>query len=446
MILVIDEAQNLAPPLLEQVRLLSNMETEREKLLQIVLIGQPELEENLAKSELRQLRQRITVRWDLRPFDRAETAEYIGHRLRVAGRRNPRALFSPGALRVMYRATQGTPRLINAIADRALLAGYAANKERIDAGCVRAAARELSVRVRRSGKLWRAIAIAAGSAVLTLSGVAGAWHYGLLGKPVPRGVAAVPEAPPASLALGSRLLAPLAATAEGANLLSLTPRVVQRGLRGTAADALAQVLYLWGYTQPIADQVDPNDMAAAIREVAPLKLLVKQAPLEQLAKLNLPVILEIEPEPGQLRYVALQRLTSDGGAVLVAVDRSFVLRANDLQRFWKGRTFVLWMNHRNVPTNLEPGQADAAVRWVQQALTKLGYLQPGDPSGSFDRITEDALRNLQRRFDLEVNGRVTPETLIAMYAKLDEKYAYRVPRLVDLPERSQVEGAPDRVE
>ena len=94
-LLVIDEAQNLDPAVLEQVRLLSNLETDRAKLLQIVLIGQPELEENLSRSDLRQLRQRITVRWSLRPLSRAEVAEYVEHRLRVAGLADPR-LFTSG--------------------------------------------------------------------------------------------------------------------------------------------------------------------------------------------------------------------------------------------------------------------------------------------------------------------------------------------------------------
>ena len=121
-LLVIDEAQNLDPAVLEQVRLLSNLETDRAKLLQIVLIGQPELEENLSRSDLRQLRQRTVMRWTLRPLSRSEVTEYLEHRLRVAGRQDPR-LFTPAALRSLTRASRGIPRLINALADRALLAG-----------------------------------------------------------------------------------------------------------------------------------------------------------------------------------------------------------------------------------------------------------------------------------------------------------------------------------
>ena len=141
-LLVIDEAQNLDPAVLEQVRLLSNLETDRAKLLQIVLIGQPELEENLSRSDLRQLRQRITVRWSLRPLSRAEVAEYVEHRLRVAGLADPR-LFTSGGTRALTRASRGIPRLINALADRALLAAYTEGRREVDARLVRRAAREL---------------------------------------------------------------------------------------------------------------------------------------------------------------------------------------------------------------------------------------------------------------------------------------------------------------
>src|SRR5262245_17287427 len=141
-LLVIDEAQNLDPAVLEQVRLLSNLETDRAKLLQIVLIGQPELEENLSRSDLRQLRQRITVRWSLRPLSRPEVAEYVEHRLRVAGLADPR-LFTAGGLRALTRRSRGIPRLINALADRALLAAYTEGRREVQGRLVRRAAREL---------------------------------------------------------------------------------------------------------------------------------------------------------------------------------------------------------------------------------------------------------------------------------------------------------------
>ena len=122
-VLVIDEAQDLSDELLEQVRLLSNLETDRQKLMQIVLMGQPELREKLLQPELRQLRQRITVRYHLRPLDLAETAGYIHHRLARAGA-NGAPNFDESAIKLIYKHSEGIPRLINAVCDKTLLAGF----------------------------------------------------------------------------------------------------------------------------------------------------------------------------------------------------------------------------------------------------------------------------------------------------------------------------------
>ncbi len=141
-VLLIDEAQDLDPELLEQVRLLSNLETDQCKLLQIVLIGQPELREKLDQRGLRQLRQRITVRYHLKPLNRFETERYIHHRLRVAGA-DGRPSFSPWAIRRVHRYAQGVPRLINAVCDKALLYGYVNGTYELKSRAVGRAIREL---------------------------------------------------------------------------------------------------------------------------------------------------------------------------------------------------------------------------------------------------------------------------------------------------------------
>jgi general secretion pathway protein A len=141
-VLLIDESQDLEPELLEQIRLLSNLETDQRKLLQIVLIGQPELRDMLNKRELRQLRQRITVRYHLAPLNRFETERYIAHRLRVAGA-DGRPTFTPWAIRTIQRYSGGVPRLINAVCDKALLYGYVNGTYELRARAVRQAIREL---------------------------------------------------------------------------------------------------------------------------------------------------------------------------------------------------------------------------------------------------------------------------------------------------------------
>jgi general secretion pathway protein A len=140
-VLVVDEAQNLDYDALEQIRLLTNLETETQKLLQIILIGQPELRDMLARVELRQLAQRMTARYHLAPLTRAEATLYVRHRMRVAGAN--RDVFSRAALAELHRVSQGIPRLINIIADRALLGAYAQEKPDIGAALVRRAATEV---------------------------------------------------------------------------------------------------------------------------------------------------------------------------------------------------------------------------------------------------------------------------------------------------------------
>jgi general secretion pathway protein A len=141
-VLIIDEAQDLTDELLEQVRLLSNFETDNRKLLQILLMGQPELRDRLNNPRLRQLRQRITVRYHLPPLSRYEARQYIQHRLEVAGAKGSPYFTQPALWRV-YSYSQGIPRLLNAVCDKALLAGFVNHQEKIDYGIVGRAVREL---------------------------------------------------------------------------------------------------------------------------------------------------------------------------------------------------------------------------------------------------------------------------------------------------------------
>jgi general secretion pathway protein A len=143
-LLIVDEAQNLAPELLEEIRLLSNLETPRSKLLQIMLVGQPELWEMLERPELRQLRQRIVLRHHLRPFAPEETEQYVEERLRLAGYTG-KPLFQRGALRALHDVSGGVPRLINVVSDGVLLLGFARGRHALGADEVREVARDLGL-------------------------------------------------------------------------------------------------------------------------------------------------------------------------------------------------------------------------------------------------------------------------------------------------------------
>jgi general secretion pathway protein A len=150
-ILIVDEAQGLSPELLEEIRLLSNLETSKSKLLQIILIGQPELDKTLYDERFRQIRQRINMRYHLPPLSERETKEYIEQRLRIAGAKKP--LLSEKAIKEVYRSSGGIPRLINILCDNSLLNGFAQDEKVVDKKTVKEAAKDLKLRKRFLG-LW----------------------------------------------------------------------------------------------------------------------------------------------------------------------------------------------------------------------------------------------------------------------------------------------------
>ena len=166
-VLIVDEAQTLSPELLEQVRLLTNLETAKQKLLQIILIGQPELRDILDRPQMRQIAQRVTGRFHLEPLSAEDTAAYVRHRMKVAGSQTD--VFTRSALRALYRTSRGIPRLINVIADRTLLAAYTRDRHTADGGLVSRAAREVFGRRRPAGRWWPWVAAGIGLASFALA-------------------------------------------------------------------------------------------------------------------------------------------------------------------------------------------------------------------------------------------------------------------------------------
>src|SRR5882724_2847049 len=178
-VLIVDEAQNLSTDALEQLRLLTNLETATDKLLQIILIGQPELTTLLARTQVRQVAQRITARYHLLPFAERDTCAYIARRLQIVGQ--GLNVFEPAGVLAVHRASRGVPRLINVICDRALLGSYAEARRTVNARTVRRAAREVAGEIRRPPRRLRSGALVAASLVVAAgfvgaAGFAGAWR------------------------------------------------------------------------------------------------------------------------------------------------------------------------------------------------------------------------------------------------------------------------------
>lgn len=243
-VLVIDEAQNLSVDALEQVRLLTNLETPTQKLLQIVLLAQPELRRILAREDLRQLAQRITARYHLMPLDAAETGEYLRHRYRIAG--GARFPFDASAVKRIHAHAGGVPRLVNVIAERSLLAGYAHDVPMLDARWVDRAAAE----VLPAKRTWRRWAIAAPAAALAVAAVAlAAWWW----TRAPAQAEAAPRSAPARVVPVAKA-APAAPQVPGLDAEAFAAALLDAPLRPGTRGALVE----W-----IARRLQPTYLSAS---------------------------------------------------------------------------------------------------------------------------------------------------------------------------------------
>lgn len=268
-VLVIDEAQNLSVEALEQVRLLTNLETPTQKLLQIVLLAQPELRRMLAREDMRQLAQRITARFHLTPLDAGETGEYLRHRFRIAG--GQRFPFDASAVRRIHLHSGGVPRLINAIAERSLLAGYAHDVAMLDARWVdRAAAEVLPATAPRRRSRW-AIGLPVAAALLAGLGAAGWWWWTrapVEARPAPAAPAtAAANAPAPSKEPPASAVAPAPAPALDAEAFAAALRAapVQPGSTGALVEWIRERLQPGYLPAAGAPAVFDEEMQAAVR-------------------------------------------------------------------------------------------------------------------------------------------------------------------------------------
>jgi general secretion pathway protein A len=406
-VLIVDEAQNLAPEVLEEVRLLTNLETTREKLLQVILIGQPELTAILDQPKLRQLAQRITARYHLEPLSRAETRAYIRHRLAVAGR--GRAVFTEAALRVLHRRSRGIPRLINAVADRALLGAYTRERLQVDAATVRRAAAEVQGQPVRPWHRWtrRVAAVAliatAGGVgfVLLAPGELGrheTGHEGSVSGPAGRSMAsASPTATDAAEA--------------GALARPTAPRLVDLLHDGTLpasrGDALAALLGLWG-VEATATRLDCGSLPPGT-----LECLTTVGTLRKLRRLDLPAALELVGPSGERRYAVLTMLTNSE-ATLRFRDRVITVPPAEVESHWEGLFVVLWRPPPG-PLPVRPGVRGPAADWLRERLARAdGAGLPVEPGQPFDEALRLRVVAFQQARSLEPHGVVDRETAILL--------------------------------
>jgi general secretion pathway protein A len=434
-VLMIDEAQTLAPELIEQVRLLTNLETPKQKLLQIILIGQPELRDMLGRPEMRQVAQRVTGRYHLEPLSAQETAGYVRHRLRVAGAQ--REIFKPGALRQLYKDSGGIPRLINVVADRTLLAAYTQEQSAIDRGLVKHAARE--VFGKRRGPLWPWAAVALGLVALVLATgtqrdpPATAPATALVAPPAASGVAeslapevtaagaqnpvAVPVAEATLSAVNATDAAPPDAGAAQAHTVE-EPTALAALLADAAygADSTPVLHTLFGAWQATYDPAGGAPCAQAVDQQLQC-LTLDHGSVGELRKINRPAMLTLVDDAGRDRYVVVTQLDFEG-ATLTFEDQTARIGIADLTRYWYGENLVLW-RPIFADSPLLPGSRSESVLWLRDSIQRVFglTLASADPLHYDDALVEK-VREFQRREQLKIDGIVGVETQISLQAVL----------------------------
>lgn len=372
-VLIIDEAQNLSRDLLEQLRLLTNLETSERKLLQIILLGQPELLDILSQPSLRQFSQRITARFHLESLTRAETRHYIRHRLSVAG--GDPSTFSSGAQDRVYRISGGIPRLINLICDRALLGAYAQDEHLVKSKTVnRAAAEVLGVQRRNRRPYWLTAGV-----VVTVTLLAGIAMFEYQPLREHRIASAEPT---------------LLAAPEPVNQVVIGHQDVR--------DAYHDLFALWGTA--FADQTtEPCELARSIG----LKCHEQQADLANLRNLNRPAIVRIDD-----RFLTVSGLT-DRSVTLIAGPRQYELPAEEFANRHNGIVRLIWRTPPAYTQPLKVADTGAAVDWLVVQLSMIeGQAPPLRTGFVYNESIESRVRHFQSSVGLSPSGVVDELTWI----------------------------------
>jgi general secretion pathway protein A len=412
-VLIIDEAQNLSPDVLEQLRLLTNLETNERKLLQIILIGQPELREMLARPDMQQLAQRVIARYHLEALTERETAHYVRHRLSVAGlhQANP---FDQRAMRRVFRYSRGVPRRINLLCDRALLGAYAGSKVAVDGEILDKAAEEVLDaadfgQIRRA-RYERAVLVGIGLAV----GAALAAAVGIsLERNAPRSETAAIDTEPAAATAAPTATTAAAATESEASAPEPTKPAsfdLRRGfatLVGAEKEAWQQLARAW--------ELSPGngDPCAAAEQQQVRCFRTGNATLALIRQLDRPGVLTLRDGANRPAYVMISGLSNDRATLTIGgVERTVPLVV--LADYWRGEFATFWRPPPNYAGAIADSRAGPAAQWLaEQLATALGDT---GPVGS--RLDDATLRSWIHRFQLAQglpsDGSAGPITLMQL--------------------------------
>jgi general secretion pathway protein A len=430
-VLVVDESQNLSATTLEQVRLVSNLETDREKLIQIILSGQPELGQMLKRKELRQLSQRIIVAHNLQPMNFQDTVHYIKHRLRVAGARGG-AFFSKLALKRIHRYSGGLPRLINAACDRALLVGFTRETSKITsrlaAEAIQDLKRETAFYSRKRRLLLIPLFLFLG--VLIAAGLYFAGRHSpdpifdftrLWGKGQPRG-----EMPAgAQEKYAGAIVAELESHSESVDPREELSSAMVAELGGYSESESARRAFnvlagLWN-VNPIPKAVSWSSSDGMERAARGRGLLLYQfsGNLGALLRLDYPAALELTlPGVEGKRFLSVVGMEEEKIKIEPPVGGTRALAFSEVEKYWSGQGFLLWKDPLDLLAKVSWGAKGEPIRRFQGLLREIGMYQH-PLTGVYGNDTLSAVKEFQSSKGLEKDGVVGRQTLMYLYRSLD---------------------------
>jgi len=418
-VLVIDEAQDLESSVLEQIRLISNLETDRDKLIQIVLSGQPELVQILKKNEIRQLSQRITVNYHLQPMDFQDTVRYINHRLEVAGGKGG-VIFSKGALKRIYRYSRGLPRLINAACDRALLASYTRDITQVSSRVAGAGIKDMRWDAASPARRRRLILIPAFGILLLLFA---AGLYFTRPSVIDRFMTSKPVE-----ATEEQMKKDSVVTGEGLSR-AMTAELGKVPGSESARRAFNTLAGFWKVA-PVLES-DPFNLLDEIERAAldrDLLLYRFSGNLGVLLRIDYPAVLEMTlPGVPEKRFITLVGTDYDQLLVDPPVGGRRSLSFSEIEKHWSGHGYLLWKDPLHLVASSSAGSRGGRVRQLQSLLSVVGaYRKP--LTGVYDNDTLLAIKEFQSSKGIEPDGIVGGQTLMLLYNAID---LFEVPTLAE---------------
>lgn len=452
-LLIIDEAQNLASEVLEQLRLLSNLETSTSKLLQIILVGQPELSEKFETHELRQLGQRITLSCHILPLTFEETCEYIRHRIHIASGR-PVVKFDQSALKAIYRYSKGVPRLINILSDRALLTGYVLESRVISGKMVKLAIAELKGNKKDNRKnLYTVPAIVVLFVVLLA-----VFAYGLFSSDYFQNinknkndtivkVFPVPENKKEQEIVET--VKPLSEEKKSPQQVVETERlsmieVLTDSFSETSRSiALQTALKLWNDNAVLKEESDLIEDDLTYFKLGTkqngMVLYKTEEEFSFLMKFNLPAILEFSI-PGYLKSIYMVCIDIEDNDVILTADngRTISMRQDQLDTYWTGIAYIPWKNFLGLMGTIPQNAPAESVLSLKMLMRDLGFSEI-EINSNYDNDTKSVVMKIQEKYDIEVDGTVGALTKIAIY---NEAYSDVIPHIVNdsnIPPNNQEE-------